>query len=504
MLDDLDLPDRPTIDVARFAWPGPVSRAFGLDDATPIAAIMGPQGGGKTTSCCFKLLRKARRMPACIDGVRRLRFLCVRDTYDRLYRSAVASWLSIVPKAAGKWEGGQGRPARHLVTWTTPRGLVEVDGMFIAIGDQAAEDVMRGFEFGALWLNEGDRLAEDVLVYGVGRGFRYPAKSTFPPGVEPDLQTIIDLNAPDIDSWFYKRFVEDPQAGHKLYRQPSGRSAGAENLANLAGGRAYYDRQIMLNASRPDWVRRMVDNEFGYSRDGEPVYPEFSDQVHVASASIPYTDGVPVVIGLDQGLHPAAVFIQPMPGGQVRVIAEIDPGRMGVERFKDLVLREVARIPTGCSIAAFADPAGFYGADKESGEIAWAEMLSLALQIQILPAPSNELSLRIGAVQLLLQRTLLGGEPAFLLSPECRRLRRGLNSGYQFRRVQNARRQYEDKPEKNDFSHTQDGLQYAALGVLGRAAVVGGMAPIGDDRRSGRRAAASPVAIKSDWNPLDA
>ena len=96
---------------------------------------------------------------------------------------------------------------------------------FIAIGDQTAEDVMRGFEFSGLWINEGDRVTEDVLTYGVGRGLRYPAKSMLMPGrPEPRLQVIIDLNAPDLDSWFYRRFVDDPQPGHKLYRQPAGRS----------------------------------------------------------------------------------------------------------------------------------------------------------------------------------------------------------------------------------------------------------------------------------------
>ena len=471
----LDLPERPSIDLRRFDWPGPVAKAFGQDWVNPIVAIMGPQGGGKTTTCCMKGINAAARMTRCRDGVRRSKGLVVRDTYDRLYRSAVASWLSLVPKTAGDWEGGQGRPAKHTVRWQRPgEQIIELEVNFIAIGDQTAEDVMRGFGFSRLWIHEGDRVAEDVLTYGVGRGLRYPAKSMLMPGEpEPSLMTMIDLNAPDVDSWFYSRFVENAQPGHKLYRQPGGRTPQAENLMNLPGGAEYYGQQVRLNASRPDWIRRMVDNEFGFSRDGEPVYPEFSDLQHVAPAPFEFLPHVPVVIGLDAGLHPAAVFTQTTPKGQVRVPAEIAPGRMGPTRFLEIMQRFIAeRVPSNCRLMAYADPSSDTGADKKGGEYTWLETMMIGLQIPITPAPSNEPSIRIDAVRQPLT-TLIDGQPGFLLSPSCKVLRRGFNSKYCFVRVRGVNGDtYRDTPDKTDESHAHDALQYACLGTRGRYGVI--------------------------------
>lgn len=469
------LPERPSIDVRKFDWPGPVAKAFGQDWANPIAAIMGPQGGGKTTTCCMKIINAAARMTPCTDGVRRSRWLVVRDTYDRLYRSAVASWLSLVPKSSGDWEGGQGRPAKHIVRWQRPGAeIIELEMNFIAIGDQTAEDVMRGFEFSGLWINEGDRVTEDVLTYGVGRGLRYPAKSALMPGMpEPRLQVIIDLNAPDVDSWFYGRFVENAQPGHKLYRQPGGRTAQAENLMNLPGGADYYGQQVRLNASRPDWIRRMVDNEFGFSRDGEPVYPEFMDLMHVAPEPFGFLPHVPVTIGFDAGLHPAAVFTQTTPTGQVRVPAEIAPGRMGPTRFLEITKRFIAEtIPSSCRLRAYADPSADTGADKQGGELTWLESMQHGLGFPMLPAPSNEPSIRIDAVRQPLT-TLIDGQPGFLLSPSCKVLRRGFNSKYCYVRVRGVNGDtYRDTPAKGDESHPHDALQYACLGVRGRYGVI--------------------------------
>lgn len=466
-----NLPDRPSIDTRSFKWPGPVARAFDLDMTNPITAIMGPQGGGKTTTCAMHILRRAAMMPRCTDGVRRSKWLVVRDTYDRLYRSAVASWLSLVPKTEGTWAGGQGRPATHHIQIQRADGLVDLQVDFAAIGDQAAESFMRGYEFSGLWLNEVDQLAEDVLTFGIGREFRYPPMRMFPPGTEVALQAFVDLNAPDVDSWVYKRFVEEAQPGHKLYRQPGGRMPNAENLANLAPG--YYQRQCQNNASRPDWIRRMVDNEFGFSRDGEPVYPEFSDLQHVAPVPFEFLPHVPVVIGLDAGLHPAAVFTQTTPKGQVRVPAEIAPGRMGSTRFAEIMKRFIAEsVPSNCRITAYADPSSDTGADKQGGELTWLETMQHALGIPIWPAPSNEVGVRLDAVKQPLG-TLIDGLPGFLLSPSCKVLRRGFNSKYCFVRVRGVNGDtYRDTPAKTDESHPHDALQYACLGTRGRYGVI--------------------------------
>jgi hypothetical protein len=60
---------------------------------------------------------------------------------------------------------------------------------------------------------------------------------------------------------------------------------------------------------------------------------------------------------------------------------------------------------------------------------------------------------------------LVDGAPALLVDPSCDMIRRGFNGRYQFRRLQVVGKefQYKDVPDKNEYSHLHDALQYAAL-----------------------------------------
>ena len=69
---------------------------------------------------------------------------------------------------------------------------------------------------------------------------------------------------------------------------------------------------------------------------------------------------------------------------------------------------------------------------------------------------------------------------------------RALASGYRLRRKRVAGEQYEDKPEKNDFSHVMDGFQNGLLG--------GGCYAEVRYRRERQRQGAAPVQAASDFN----
>jgi hypothetical protein len=59
---------------------------------------------------------------------------------------------------------------------------------------------------------------------------------------------------------------------------------------------------------------------------------------------------------------------------------------------------------------------------------------------------------------------LVDGKPALMLDPRCDIIRRGFNGRYQYRRLQVVGEdRFKDVPDKNDYSHLQDALQYAAL-----------------------------------------
>lgn len=481
----------PLAGFAGFASPGPVAAAFMADRTTFVRAILGPQGGGKSVSCIFDLLANASAMPVCRDGRIRFRVAVIRDTYGNLEKNLYPTWFSWLPKEGsewveGEWAGGSGRYGSHKLYWQVLRNgrpvQVEFEAVFAAIGEQAAEPFMRGFEVSAFWLNEVDLLPEDVLTYGIGRVGRYPRKSDLPDGAEFRRYLIADLNAPDIDSWFYRRFEEDRLEGHKLYRQPSGRGQKAENIQNLPRG--YYATQVTLNASKPWWIRRMVDAEYGPSLIGEPVYGEYSDQLHMAGEPLVALKGRPVYLGFDQGLrNPACIVFQVAPSGQYRVLSEVVPGRMSARRFAELVKRDLADVAPGLPVAgAWADPAGFAGADKEDDELAWAESVSAALGLPVMPAPSNELGLRHDAVRDELTYMVDGNTPALLVSPRCRMLRKGFASHYIFDKKPDEKGQARS-PIKNLWSNPHDALQYGLLGHKGPRQVITGDRPRGGDGR---------------------
>ncbi len=485
---------------------GPVAASFLNDSTAKVRAILGPVGGGKTVSCIFDCLKNASAMPVCVDGIIRYRVAVIGSTYGQLERNLYPSWLDWLPKDGGDWtegvwEGGGGRFARHKIEFDVIRNgqrvPVHFEAIFAAIGDQNVEQFMRGFEPTAFWLYEMDQLPEGVLTNAIGRIGRYPAKRMLPPGATFRRYVIGDLNAPDIDSWFYRLFEENRPAGFELYKQPSGRSPLAENLHNLPPG--YYDDQVELNKHKPRWITRFVDAKYGPSEDGEPVYPEYSDAIHLAPEPLRVIKGRGLLLGFDQGLTmPACVISQRAPSGQLRCLAEVVPGRMNGRRFARQVAQVLGEVAPGERInGAWSDPAGYTGADKEAGELAWAEIVSHELQIPIQPAPTNEIDPRLTAVKDELTFMIDPHTPGILISPTtCPMLRKGFASHYRYKRqrVGNTDR-FSDKPEKNAWSNPQDALQYQVLGEKGRAGVIAG--PKGSSRPGWNTG--SNTQIKSDF-----
>jgi len=54
----------------------------------------------------------------------------------------------------------------------------------------------------------------------------------------------------------------------------------------------------------------------------------------------------------------------------------------------------------------------------------------------------------------------LEGKAMFLISPSCTQLIKGFRSGYRYKVKKNG--EMEDKPDKNEWSHVHDALQYGS------------------------------------------
>jgi hypothetical protein len=78
-------------------------------------------------------------------------------------------------------------------------------------------------------------------------------------------------------------------------------------------------------------------------------------------------------------------------------------------------------------------------------------------------AYTNGFQARREAVVQYLVRLVLG-KPAFLISPTCRTLIKGLAGQYKYKRVQvPGEDRYKEIPDKNKYSHPADALQYACM-----------------------------------------
>jgi hypothetical protein len=174
-------------------------------------------------------------------------------------------------------------------------------------------------------------------------------------------------NAPGTDSWVYRDFWDQPKPGYRLYRQPGGRDPGAENIENL--GPDYYHNLARLNAHRPWWVRLMVDNKPGFTRDGDLVYPGYDDDRNIAGFDLKPAPELPVLVGVDGGLTPAAVYAQEMPDGQFVILDEIALDRGDENALAAAMLALEARRYRNCDFATVCDPAMKAGEDTESGSM---------------------------------------------------------------------------------------------------------------------------------------
>jgi hypothetical protein len=465
-------------DLTNYRHPGPVAQAF-FEDRSFLSFIQGPYGSAKTTTCFFKLLARAMRMPVCKDGVRRYRALVLRDTYRRMERTAIRSWTKWFPKDKG-WSGGQDRPSRHQLTLVDLEGVrTDFDIEFAAVGDSDVEDFMGGYEVTDIYLNEANLQPEDVLTYALGRCGRFPSMKDLPAGASFDYGVIGDLNAPEPDSWLMRlKFGElDDQIaelGRSAYfLQPGGREPGAENLHNLPEN--YYTRLAAANAHQPWWVARMIDNKSGYSRHGKPVYEVYNDSLHASREVLPIVRNLPLHFGFDAGLHPSAVAGQQTPDGQMRIVAEFLPGHMGPTRFGEALARwldtEARGVPIG---EGWVDPTAYNGADAEGGELNWVQIVERATGIRMQPAPSNEPGIRQDAVSQMLVHMIDGRLPGLFVSSACPDLRKGFASHYRFVKVRSDLGDgYAFRPQKNEWSHVHDALQYLCLGRRGKEAVIG-------------------------------
>ncbi|MAM84229.1 MAG: hypothetical protein CL472_06110 [Acidobacteria bacterium] len=489
--------------VSLMAPVGPVAESF-VNDERLITAIMGPYGSAKTTSCIRKAVLMTLWQNPGPDGVRRSRGCIVRDTYGQLETNVLESWFTWFPKdmPGSTWNG---RQMRHTVRMRValmdgqPPVEIEMDVYFRAMGDQKAEDVLKGLELTWLWLNEVDTLDKSVLQFGLPRCGRYPSTKD---GGCRWYGVIADFNAPDEDNWTYELLVEqklpvDEKAlealrakvgdryGIGFHKQPGGLEPDAENKRNLPDG--YYEG-LIASGMPEHHINRFVHNRFGSVFSGQRVFPEYNTEIHRASYELEAKPDLPLLFGLDGGRTPALVIAQLDDElDQLRLLDEVvlyDPEkttqlrRLGARAFGERCAMVVAdRYPECVPGVLFYDPAIDFGTEEDGYDFL-AEFLEEFPVERNSPGgdPGNRIEPRLSAVRKRLTR-LKGGEPSLLVSPRAKVLHRGYSKRYILERVtigkgSNATGRFRSIPVKNDESHVCDAAGELMLGLQNRPVMI--------------------------------
>lgn len=427
-----------------------------------VRSIIGPIGSGKSVMCCTEIMKHVCSQKP-FEGVRRSRWVIIRNTYRELIDTTMRTWFDWIPESLGVMKK---QDMEFQMSFTLPdRTKVEAQILFRALDKPNDIKKLLSLELTGGWINEVREIPKQVLDMLMGRVGRYPSKRDGGPSW---WGVIMDTNPPDSDHWYYVLFEEKKPENFDLFHQPSGLSSNAENLDNLPSG--YY---INMQAGKDqEWINVYVHGQYGFIIDGRPIWPEYKDDIHHTTRNLHENLQKKIFIGIDFGLTPAAVFGQITPTGQFQVIDELCTFDMGAVNFGRLLHEKISREYKNVEeIEIYADPAGEQRSQTDETtpfQILWNQGLNA------FPTYTNDFTIRREAVADYMQRLDFAGAPAFLIGPRAILTRKACAGGYKYRRMQvSGEARFQDRPDKNRYSHPGDALQYLFLGAVGGDRVIG-------------------------------
>jgi hypothetical protein len=439
---------------------------------------------------CWEIWNKScSQHPNPYDKVRRSKWLVIRNTFPQLVKTTVPTWQSWFPQTkmhssapiSGVWEG------QH------PSGdgtKVEIVLEFYALDSEEAARGLKSYEVSGVWVNEACFLPWRYISKAYERTGRYPKADDLANGQKfryKSFGLIMDTNPPPDTSWWYTLAEVRRPKGFKFFSQPpalikheqngkiwyvpnKGQVPGilpAENIENHNEGWDYYLKQV----EDGDHARIKVEilGEYGTTINGDPVYPQYNDNIHFTRGEIEVNWGLPLYLGTDFGRTPCSVICQLSPSGQLRVVDELCTSNCDASEYSKGVLRpklmneyRMHQIP----IYNFGDPAG-----RDKGQTEDRSCIQIMREAGIntvaSPVPGNSFTIRQVSVANRL-RTMIDGGPGIIISSKCKMIRAGFQGRYYYRKVTTADSSDERvalEPEKNAFSHPHDALQYVSCGL---------------------------------------
>lgn len=491
------------------------------DDGVKFKCIRGPIGNGKSVLMCMYIVHKSQQQEVVrvkengqFIRVRWSKWLIARHTFKALEETTIETWNQwFGDKTKWKQNPFEGRYEDLLEDGT----LVRIDFVCYATESRNIMNDLQSLELSGAWINEATQSPYPVIARIYTRLKRFNPV----PMSKVRLKTfhvIMDTNSPNETNWWrIKEEVDqpdgwlffvcppvileerDPTTG-KVKLVPNNvensirhKCRPAENVKQIDGG--FHDGlgywTDMVSVLDDDNIRMLLMNKFGQKLSGQRVYTSWDNVRHrCADSEMLFQKGMTVVMGLDLGRTPACTIGQMGPDGILRIKREVttwddkqNSGKGGLRSvdvgiFWEEYLRPVLINEFGyphSSHICFADPAG-----KNFNEVVSISSIqrlkSMGLNVVAcdkVPAYSstvqditegNKVEIRISCVEDALKRGHL------IVSDACKMLCDGFNGKYCYRKMRamsgDGMERYDDKPDKNEWSHIHDACQYLCLAAF--------------------------------------
>jgi hypothetical protein len=168
----------------------PVLGRFMMSSAF-VQVLRGPVGSGKSKLCNLKLYSIASQQAPDRSGIRRTRWIVVRNTYAELTTTTLNTWKDTFP------EDIYGRIIMSKPIFQRIKvGDIEMEVYFLALDKEDDVKKLRSLEATGFYINELQFLGKTLFDEMTSRAGRYPAIKD---GGPTWYGVIADMNAPDED-----------------------------------------------------------------------------------------------------------------------------------------------------------------------------------------------------------------------------------------------------------------------------------------------------------------
>lgn len=258
----------------------PCLSAF-LDSNAFVRVVVGPVGSGKSSVCIMEILRRAAEQGPSEDGVRRTRWVVIRNTYPELRDTTRKTFEQWVPSELGQWN-------EQKFSFTMRFNDIEAEVLFRALDRPDDKKKLLSLEVTGAYINEAREMPQDVFDVLQSRVGRYPSRMQ---GGATWHGIWMDTNPMHTGHWLYDLMKTSRRPERfELFEQPSGLSANAENVENLPLD--YYVN--LCDGKDEEWVDEYVRSKYP-KRDRGSIYGDLISNLEARGGVSEFahpTDGI--------------------------------------------------------------------------------------------------------------------------------------------------------------------------------------------------------------------